>query len=62
MAVKFVQQQRDAVTVRAISGHPTGVTLPAAQAEAVRLDPSSATGRALASGQPNTDRRRFVTH
>lgn len=65
MALKFVGTTRQAVTVRAISGHPTGVTIPAGQGGAARAiinDPSTATGRALASSQPNTDRRRFVTH
>lgn len=66
MAYKFTAGQgRDTVTVRAISGHPTGVTIPSAQSGNARArinDPSTATGRALASSQPNTDRRRFVTH
>lgn len=66
MALKFVRANaQNSVSVRAISGHPTGVTIPGAQGanRAARVnDPSTAQGRVLASSQPNTDRRRFVTH
>lgn len=63
MAVKFFQGPTGAVSARAISGHPTGVTIPAAQRVQGRtFDQSTRQGRILASQQPNTDRRRFVTH
>jgi hypothetical protein len=66
MAFKFVTEQaRQSVSASAISGHPTGVTIPSAQQgnRSARVgDPSSATGRALATMRPNTDPRRFVTH
>lgn len=56
---------RAAVSVRSISGQPTGVTVPGAQAANARArlgNPNVAQGNVLASQQPNTDRRRFVTH
>lgn len=62
MAVKMYN---GGVSARMISGHATGITLPTAQKAATKSrvgDPSSAQGRVLAGRQPNTDRRRFVTH
>lgn len=56
---------RSAVTVRAITGHATGVSLSAAQQQHAQValnDPSTRQARVLSSTMPNTDRRRFVTH
>jgi len=48
-------------TVRNISGHGVAVqTQIAAPAGKLRGDASSVVGRALASQQPNTDRRRYL--
>lgn len=60
-----VVQDRPTVTVRTISGHPSGITLPDVQSKNARVrlsDPSTSQGRVLASSQPNTDPRRWVTH
>jgi hypothetical protein len=48
-----------AVTVRTISGHAVNIGRDYSSG-AVALDPSTSTGRRLASGQPNTDRRRYL--
>lgn len=63
--MKRTQEIFATATVRAISGHPTGITIPSAQIKGAQVrinDPSTRQGRVLASNQPNTDRRRFVTH
>lgn len=51
--------KQQTVNVRTISGHATGTRIPA---PASGNDLGSRQARALASSQPNTDRRRFVTH
>jgi hypothetical protein len=46
-------------TVRTISGHSVDIGTSYGKG-VVALDPSTSTGRRLASGQPNTDRRRYL--
>jgi hypothetical protein len=60
MADKYI---RSKVTVRTISGHPTGIALPqGAQARnrSIENNPGNRTSNVLASAQPNTDRRRYI--
>jgi hypothetical protein len=62
MPVKMYNGSPGATSVRAITGHPTGVTLPKAQRDRNSgfVDLSTRQGRVLANQQPNTDPRRFV--